>query len=110
MKNSVSIARPPLLDEKKYSYRKVRSDDVAICDKSDLEFSEDFDSENSDEDEPNIEDIKETYREMYDNWIKICNVNKSLIDKLSMLANENVELKTALVNLKNLVKEKNEKI
>ena len=47
---------------------------------------------------------------MDDNWIKVCNVNKSLKDKLFVLANENAELKSALVNLKNLEKEKDEKV
>ena len=47
---------------------------------------------------------------MYDNWIKVCNVNKSLKDKLFVLVDENAELKSELVNLKNLVKEKDEKV
>ena len=31
---------------------------------------------------------------MYDNWIKVCNVNKSLKDKLFELVDENAELKS----------------
>ena len=59
---------------------------------------------------PSIGDIQEAYREMYDNWMKVCNLNKSLKDKLFMLADENAKLKSALVNLNNLVKEKDEKV
>ena len=47
---------------------------------------------------------------MYDNWIKVCNVNKSLKDKLFELADENAELKSASANWKNLLKEKDDKI
>ena len=47
---------------------------------------------------------------MYRNWLKVCNVNKSLKDKIVEIDEENVDLKSALVNLKNLVKEKDKKI
>ena len=47
---------------------------------------------------------------MYDNWIKVCNVNKSLKDKLFKLADKNAELKSASANWKNLLKEKDEKV
>ena len=46
---------------------------------------------------------------MYDNWIKVCNVNKSLKNKLFELADENAELKSASTNWKNLLKEKDKK-
>ena len=59
---------------------------------------------------PSTEDIQETYREMYNNWPKVCNANKSLKGKNYMIDEENVDLKSALVNLKNLVKEKDKKI
>ena len=44
---------------------------------------------------------KKTYQEMYDNWIKVCNVNKSLKDKIFELADENVKLKSVSTNWKN---------
>ena len=47
---------------------------------------------------------------MYDNWLKVCNVNKSLKDKIVKINDENAYLKSALANLKNLVNEKDEKI
>ena len=47
---------------------------------------------------------------MYDNWIKVCNVNKSLKDKIFELADENEELKGVVFNLKSIVKEKDEKV
>ena len=43
---------------------------------------------------------------MYDNWIKVCNVNKSLKDKNFEFADENEELKGVVFNLKSIVKEK----
>ena len=64
----------------------------------------------SDEEEPSIEDIQKAYQEMYDNWIKVCNVNKSLKDKIFELADENEELKGVVFNLKSIVKEKDEKV
>ena len=85
-------------------------DVVEVYEDSDPSNCEDSDSNNSNENEPSIEDIQKAYREMYDNWIKICNVNKSLKDKLFELADENAELKNELVNLKNRVKEKDEKV
>ena len=47
---------------------------------------------------------------MYNNQLKVCNTNKSLKDKIVEINDENTNLKSALVNLKNLVKEKNEKV
>ena len=47
---------------------------------------------------------------MYNNWLKVCDANKSLKDKIVEINEENADLKSALVNLKNLVKEKYEKI
>ena len=47
---------------------------------------------------------------MYDNWIKVCNVNKLLKDKIFELVDENEELKGIVFNLKSLVKEKDEKV
>ena len=83
---------------------------VEVYEDSDPSNYEDSDSDNSNEDEPSSEDIQKAYREMYDNWIKVCNVNKSLKDKLFELANENAELKSASANWKNLLKEKDEKV
>ena len=64
----------------------------------------------SNEEVPSTEDIQEVYREMYDNCLKVCNVNKSLKDKIVKINDENAYLKSALANLKNLVNEKDEKI
>ena len=36
---------------------------------------------------------------MYDNWIKVCNVNKSLKDKIFELANENERVEKCFVQL-----------
>ena len=47
---------------------------------------------------------------MYNNWPKVCNANKSLKGKNYMIDEEDVDLKSALVNLKSLVKEKDKKI
>ena len=47
---------------------------------------------------------------MYDNWIKICNVNKFLKDKIFVLVDENKELKGVVFNLKSIVKEKDENV
>ena len=47
---------------------------------------------------------------MYNNWLKVCNTNKSLKDKIVEINDENTNLKSALVNLKSLVKEKDKKI
>ena len=46
---------------------------------------------------------------MYDNWIKVCNLNKSLKDKNFEFTNENEKLKAVVFNFKNLVK-KNDKV
>ena len=86
------------------------SDVVEVYEDSDPSNCEDSDSVNSNEDEPSIEDIQKAYREMYDNWIKVCNVNKSFKDKLFELTDENAELKSASANWKNLLKEKDEKV
>ena len=64
----------------------------------------------SDEEVSSTEDIKKAYREMYNNWLKICNVKTSLKDKIIEINEENIDLKSTLVNLKILVKEKDEKI
>ena len=50
------------------------SDDIAICEESDPKVCEDSKSNKSDEEEPRTEDIQEAHQEMYDNWIKVCNV------------------------------------
>ena len=48
---------------------------------------------------------------MYDNWIKVCNVNKSLKDTLFEFADENKELKDVVFNLKSILKtKKDEKV
>ena len=60
----------------------IISDVVEVYEDSDPSNCEIADSETSNEDETSIEDIHKAYREKYDNWIKVCNVNKSLKDKL----------------------------
>ena len=47
---------------------------------------------------------------MYDHWIKVYNVNKSLKNKIFELADENEVLKGVVFNLKSIVKEKDEKV
>ena len=74
------------------------SDNIAIYEDSDPEVCDDSDLDKSNEDEPSTEEIHKAYREMYDNWIKACNVNKSLKDKLFELVDENTKLKSALAN------------
>ena len=54
--------------------------DIAICEELDPEVYEDFEWDKSDEEESSIEEIQEAYWEMYYNWMKVCNVNKSLKD------------------------------
>ena len=85
-------------------------EDVADCEEQNFEPCKKSDSNLSDEEVPSIEDIQKAYREMYDNWIKVCNVNKSLKDKLFKLADENAKLKSVSANWKNLLKEKDEKV
>ena len=46
-------------------------------------------SDISDKEQPSSEDIQEAYRKMYDNWLKVCEVNKSLENKILMLGDEN---------------------
>ena len=75
-----------LLMLQQHKLQSIDFDDIAICEYSDLEVCEDSDSDMNNEDEPSIEDIQETYQEIYDNWINVCNVNKSLKDKLFELA------------------------
>ena len=45
---------------------------------------------------------------MYNNWLKVYDANRSLKAKIVEINDENVDLKSVLVNLKNLVKEKDE--
>ena len=56
-------------------------DYIAICEDLDPTSCEDFESDKSDEEEPSTEDTQKAYQKMYDNWIKVCDVNKSLKDK-----------------------------
>ena len=58
------------------------SDDITICENSDPKVCEDSNSDKSNENELSTKDIQKAYQEMYDNWIKVCNMNKSLKDKL----------------------------
>ena len=82
------------------------SDVVEVYEDSDPSDYDDSKSGESDEEEPSTEDIQKAYQEMYDNWIKVCNVNKSLKDTLFEFADENKELKGVVFNLKSIVKEK----
>ena len=47
---------------------------------------------------------------MYEKWLKVCEVNKSLKNKIIELGNENEMFKGASANQKNLLKEKDEKV
>ena len=47
---------------------------------------------------------------MYDHWIKVCNVNKSLKNKIFELVDENEMLKGVVFNLKSIVKQKDKKV
>ena len=87
----------------------IISNVVTVCEDSNSTDYEKSESDKSDSEEPSIEDIQKAYQEMYDNWIKVCNVNKSLKDKIFELADENEELKGVVFNLKSIVKEKDEK-
>ena len=81
-------------------------DVVAIYKDSDSTDYEESESDKSYEEEPSTKDIQKAYQEMYDNQIKVCNVNKSLRDKMFKLVDENKELKYVMFNLKNFVKKK----
>ena len=85
---------------------RIDFEDVADCEEQNFEPCIESDFDLSDEEEPSTEDIQKAYQEMYDNWIKVCNVNKSLKDKLFKLADENAKLKSVSANWKNLLKEK----
>ena len=47
---------------------------------------------------------------MYDNWLKVCGINKSLKNKILELGEENEVFKGALTKWKDLQREKDEKI
>ena len=88
----------------------TNSNVVTIYEDSDKANYEDTESDKSDVKELSIKDIQKAYQEMYDNFIKVCDVNKSLKDKLFKLVDENEELKDLVFNLKSLMKEKDEKV
>ena len=73
-------------------------DVVTTCTKSELEFSKDTDSDNSDGEEPSTEDIREAYHVMYNNWLKVCKENKSLKEKVVELTKEKEVMKRAATN------------
>ena len=61
--------------------KNVKSTDFDVvvgCGELDYEPCKTSDSNISNEKEPSTEDIREAYRKMYDNWLKVCDVNKSL--------------------------------
>ena len=83
---------------------------VAGCGEQDSKPCKESDSDISDEEEPSTNDIWKAYCKMYENWLKVCVVNKSLKNKIVELGEENEMFKGVSANWKDLLREINEKI
>ena len=83
--------------------RNSNFDTVATCD-----LESDLDS--SDGEEPSTEDIQEAYQIMYDNWVKVCKINKALKERVAELTKEKEVLKRATINYEFLASDRERKI
>ena len=72
-----------------------KSDDVTICFGSISKLSEDSESDDSDGDEPSTEDIQEADQVVYNNWLKVYKVNKSLKEKIVKLTKKKSDEKSS---------------
>ena len=68
---------------------------VKTCFGSVLEFSENSESDDSDGDEPSTEDIQEADQVVYNNWLKVYKVNKSLKEKIVKLTKKKSDEKSS---------------
>ncbi|KAI3454250.1 hypothetical protein Pfo_010913 [Paulownia fortunei] len=78
---------------------------TATCEK-DISESE----TNSDDDEPNIEEIEQMYNKIFQKWLEICKINKSHEKQIIVLNKEKESMKVEILEFMNLVAEKDRKI
>ena len=83
---------------------------VTICYGSVSKFSEDFESDNNDGDEPRTKDIKNVYHVIYNNWLNVCKLDKSLKEKIMKLTKEKKVMKRVAINYEFLATEKERKV
>ena len=87
----------------------VTSDDVTTCCRSASEFSKDSELDDSDGDNQARKISKKSYQVMYNNWLKVCKLNKFLKEKIVELTKKNV-MKIAVIDYKFLATEKKMKV
>ena len=76
----------------------------------DLEFNEDSDLDNSDTEEPSVKDIQEVYQIIYNNWLKVCKLNRSLKERIEKLTKEKDVMKVVAINYEFLASKRERKI
>ncbi|KAI3467874.1 hypothetical protein Pfo_024537 [Paulownia fortunei] len=59
---------------------------------------------------PSFEDIQQMYNKIFQNWLEICKINKSLEEQMIGLTKEHELMKVEILQLTNLVAEKDRKI
>ncbi|KAI3470674.1 hypothetical protein Pfo_027337 [Paulownia fortunei] len=70
-----------------------------------------LDSEtNSDDDEPSIEEIQQMYNKIFQKWLEICKINKSLEKQIVELNKEKESVKVEILKFINLVAKNDQKI
>ena len=89
---------------------RIDFEDVAECEEQNSEPYKKSDSDLNDEEESSTEDIREVYQKMYEKWLKVCEVNKPLKNKIIEVGDENEMFKGASTNWRDLLKLKDEKI
>ena len=88
----------------------VTSDDVTTCCRSASEFSKDSELDDSDGDNQARKISKKSYQVMYNNWLKVCKLNKFLKEKIVELTKEREVMKRAVNNYEFLAIEKERKV